>query len=311
MDGSLSPMAKPQEPMEEAYSKAVPAGTEETEPALRASQRVGPPAAVPTASHTGMGKIMFQIRLLLWKRYRELAKQPSEFAKYFAPPILFFAFICLLYGAFTPPVFTDGGIDYFLVPFAFWVFVQKTVVIIMYEKQQKLQESMRMMGLSDTAYWVSYFISEGVVIGFVQSLICALMSLYPPINNGASFGTSFALYFTFSLSATTFSFFLCSFFDTPQTAGQATLGIMLGFYVIFMAFTINLKHKSVQVACCLAPPLALQLGAASFLRSYRYDGGLTTGNISLMMFADIFIYSILAWYFSQVWPSKVRPCVTM
>jgi hypothetical protein len=29
------------------------------------------------------------------------------------------------------------------------------------------------------------------------------------------------------------------------------------------------------------------------------------GNLLLQQFADIFIYSFLAWYFSQVWPSAV------
>ncbi len=83
---------------------------------------------------------------------------------------------------------------------------------------------------------------------------------------------------------------------------------------------------SAQIICCFVPPLALQLGARSFLKSY--EGLPLSGicgimvrnfvfaivafllhplNFSAFLFqvADIFIYSILAWYFSQVWPSKV------
>ena len=43
-----------------------------------------------------------------------------------------------------------------------FVYVQKVLVTLMFEKNFKLQESMRMMGLFDSSYWISYFISDGV-----------------------------------------------------------------------------------------------------------------------------------------------------
>jgi hypothetical protein len=79
-----------------------------------------------------------------------------------------------------------------------------------------------------------------------------------------------------------------------------------GFYVIYISmFTVDnltIPYKDAQVICCLFPPFALQIASGSFLKSYN---GISTATICGIMFADIFIYTGLAWYFSQVWPTKV------
>eukprot|EP01035_Chromulina_nebulosa_P032536 gene32536-43467_t len=249
-------------------------------------------------------KLYFQIKLLLWKRYAESTKSKFDLLKLFLPAVLFFALLLLIYAVFDG-LFDPDGVEPFLVPFAFWIFIQRVVVQIMYEKSTRLQESMRMMGLSDVAYWTSYFISDGVITGFVLSFLCTLFTTGGLFNN-ANFGTILGLLFVFCLSAVPFAFFLTAFFDTPQTSGQATLAILLGFFVVYVVVfavkTYSGSFISAQVVCCLFPPLALQIACGAFQRSYD---GISTGAIGGIMFADIFIYSFLAWYFSQVWPSAV------
>lgn len=272
------------------------------------SPRREEPRLDTSVPRSGADKVAYQIDLLLWKRYKELQKQPFEIAKYMLPPLLFYSFICLIYGAIKPPMFYPGGVALYIVPLAFWMYVQKTVVNIMFEKQNKLQEAMRMMGLSDISYWISYFISEGIVIGLLQSLLGACLSIYEPVFNDGNFFNILGLLFAASLSLTTFAFFLCSFFDTPQTAGQATIAVLLFLYIVFIAVDIHLQSRAAQYLWCLIPPLALQLGCASFLRSYQKRDGLEAFYVSCVMLCDVVLYSILAWYFAQVWPSKVTPC---
>jgi ABC-type multidrug transport system fused ATPase/permease subunit len=74
------------------------------------------------------------------------------------------------------------------------------------------------------------------------------------------------------------------------------------YIAMFMADNLTIGFHSAQIICCLVPPLALQIGSGSFLKSYS---GISTSAICGIMFADIFIYTALAWYFSQVWPTKV------
>lgn len=258
-------------------------------------------------------KITSQLKLLLWKRRVEIFNQKWELVKYLAPPGLFFILMILLYAVFD--LFYDGGIEDYIVPLAFWVFIQKNVVNIMFEKSTRLQESMRMMGLSDTAYWVSYFISDGIVLGFLVTLFCCILSTYGLFNQ-ANFGAIFALLFLFCIASAPFGFFLCSFFDTPQTAGQATLGILLGIiyilfdsffflsltyfhnffyilynylglYVIYIALELSTASVELQTFFSLIPPLALQIGCATFRGSYE---GLSLGSIcGLLVFFSIFL----------------------
>jgi hypothetical protein len=171
-------------------------------------------------------KMFFQIKLLIWKRWCEMTKSKWDVAKVLLPAILFFILMILLYSVVG--VFHGGAVEPFLVPLAFWTFLQRIVVQVMYEKSSRLQESMRMMGLSDSAYWTSYFISDGLLLGVLLSFIGAILSAGGGLFNEANFGDIWGFLLVFCMSAVPFGFFLCSFFDTPQTSGQATLGLLLG-----------------------------------------------------------------------------------
>ena len=253
---------------------------------------------------TFVEKLYFQIQLLIWKRWKESTKDKWDLLKVLLPAMLFFVLLILLYKVFDG-LFYDGGIESFFVPLAFWVFVQRIVVQVMLEKSNKLHESMRMMGLSDVAYYLSYFISDGIILGFLLSFGCTIFTV-GGLFNDANFGTILGLLFSFCLSAVPFSFFLTAFFDTAQSSGQATIGILLGFYVVyivlFTAGTVNFSLHQIQRVCCLFPPLALQIGSGAFLDSYT---GIDISEICGIMIADIPIYIILAWYFQQVRSSDV------
>jgi len=170
-------------------------------------------------------KFVSQVTLLLWKRYREIGKSRWNIIRLVLPPLLFFTLLILLYKGFS--FFNGGGVERFVVPLSFWVYIQRIVIQIMYEKSTRLQESMRMMGLSDLAYWASYFISEGVLIGFMLSFLCTIMTVGGLFNN-ANFGTILGFLFCFCLSSVPFSFFICAFFDTPQSASQFTILSLIG-----------------------------------------------------------------------------------
>eukprot|EP01038_Epipyxis_sp_PR26KG_P007819 gene7819-10621_t len=251
-----------------------------------------------------LDKFFFQIQLLIWKRFKETTKSKWDIVKLILPSISFFVLIILIYNLIKN-LFDPDGVEPFLVPLAFWLFIQRMVVQILNEKATRLQESMRMMGLYDSAYWISYFIYDGIITGFVLSFFCAILSTAGLFNN-ANFGEILGLLFVFCLSAIPFSFFICSFFDTTQTGSQATLGILFGFYIVyvivFLVGELTISYRAAQKICCLFPPLGLQIASGAFLNSYD---GIPTSTIGGILFADIFLYGALAWYFSQVWPSKV------
>lgn len=167
-----------------------------------------------------------QVRLLLWKRYRELLKSGvSEAIRIIGPPVILFALIHLAYN--TLPLFSPGGIEPLLVPFAYFLFVQRTVIQITYEKSNRLHEAMKMMGMVEPAYWISYFISEAILTGFVLAFTSAIVSGGVLFNDG-NFGTVLGMLLVYCLSVVPFCFFVTCFFDSAQTAGQGALGFLIG-----------------------------------------------------------------------------------
>jgi ATP-binding cassette subfamily A (ABC1) protein 5 len=183
------------------------------------------------------------------------------------------------------------------------VLVQRVVIQITYEKSSRLFEFMKMMGLSETAYWLAYFVSESAT-GMLISFVCAIVAMGR--FNDANFGIVLGLLFVYCLSVVPFCFALCSFFDTPETAGQVSLLLQFGMFVTYIILFItnerSISLESAQLACCFFPPLALQIAAGSFLKSYS---GLPLRSICSIMVADIFIYGLLGWYLTKVWPSKL------
>lgn len=76
----------------------------------------------------------------------------------------------------------------------------------------------------------------------------------------------------------------------------------LGSYILVIAADINNESTHLQGVLCLFPPVALQLGCATFRGSFD---GITLGSICGIMIGTIPMYCFLAWYVSQVWPSDV------
>ena len=161
-------------------------------------------------------RIVFsQVRLLCWKRYLEMTRNPTELGKLVGIPCLFFLLVILLYANMSS-LFKYGLIPYgffevFLIPPAFWIVIQRCCVYVMHEKIHKLKESMQMMGLYETSYYISLFITEALMSGFVLSLVTSLFTLYPHFFNNAPYGDIFAVFFVNCLAAIPFALFLCYF----------------------------------------------------------------------------------------------------
>jgi hypothetical protein len=58
------------------------------------------------------------------------------------------------------------------------------------------------------------------------------------------------------------------------------LGLFVIYISMFTANNLTIDYKTAQVICCLVPPLALQIGSGSFLKSYD---GIPTSQICGIM----------------------------
>ncbi|KAJ8536452.1 hypothetical protein K7X08_034853 [Anisodus acutangulus] len=156
------------------------------------------------------------------------------------------------------------GPTFFLAVAMFGFVFQINVLVI--EKELKLRQAMTMMGLYDTAYWLSWFTWEGFIT-LLSSLLIVLFGMMFQfdffLNN--SFPVVFLLFFLFQLNMIGFAFMLSAFIS--KSSSTTTVGFftfIVGFMtqlVTAFGFPYSKKYsKSYRIIWSLFPPDLLAQG---------------------------------------------------
>ena len=126
--------------------------------------------------------------------------------------------------------FLDGGTGLL----GFFIFISYITAVIKLinrlgtDKETKIRESMQMMGLKDTSYWLSWsiaYVSIYLVIAIFGTLIMA-ENIFPMTNGGLVF----VILFLYGLSCMTFSMLIASIFQTAKS------GILVGVLIYFVTY---------------------------------------------------------------------------
>jgi ATP-binding cassette, subfamily A (ABC1), member 3 len=188
---------------------------------------------------------------------------------------------------------------------------------IVSEKEAKLREALKMMGLDGAALTYSW-VAQYLLIFLFQSVVIAL------IGNGNMFRASgfvapFLLFFLFGISSVAFIVFVSVFFTKAKMATTVGVLLFLGLYFVYTGTESDDIDFSLKLASALASPTAfslgikqvavfedqgvgIQLGSTSGLlvRNWTFDA-----SIAMMAF-DTVLYMFLAWYADEVLPSSWR-----
>uniref|UniRef100_H3B6E5 ATP binding cassette subfamily A member 5 n=1 Tax=Latimeria chalumnae TaxID=7897 RepID=H3B6E5_LATCH len=104
------------------------------------------------------------------------------------------------------------------------------LVNVVAEKEEKLEESLKMMGLCSSAFWFSWgFLYLGLV--FVMSILMSVIATFSPLFPHSSCFVIFLLIFLYGVSLISFSFMLSPLFKKSKAAG--TFGY---FFILIFAF---------------------------------------------------------------------------
>ena len=204
----------------------------------------------------------------------------------------------------------------FLVP------VYMVASLILEEKEKKLREGMRMMGLSDGSYYLSW------IIMFLLFVIwnCIVATAITAINvfENTNMFLIFIYLFFYGLATMNSILFLTSFFSTQRT-GQIFITL---FFVISMmlqyAFQEAPGPKSVQIILSIFPNTA-NFFTSQVIWGFQFENyalSFDTVNIEtknytfnlgiLMFFIDFLVYGLLFLYFDKVFPNdygvRRHPC---
>ena len=189
------------------------------------------------------------------------------------------------------------------------LYVLKMVV----EKETRSKEVMKIMGMSEGTYFLSYFVEYFIVniiyafaVGFVSKLT---FNKIPYMY--------FVLYlWLFGLNVFALAFFSQSFMDTTRLALIVSCLIYCLMLFVSAAVYDDKIKKTYKIVAALLPPVNLLLGAFTFGEFERMFYPFKTKDVSenylnyslstcyIMFTADFFIYLFLGYYLQNVIPHE-------
>ncbi|KAI3454641.1 hypothetical protein Pfo_011304 [Paulownia fortunei] len=223
----------------------------------------------------------------------------------------------------------------FFLAIAMFSFVFQISALIT-EKELKLRQAMTMMGLYDTAYWLSWLTWEGIIT-ILSSLFTVLFGMMFQfdffLHN--SFAVVFLLFFLFQMNMTGFAFMLSAFIS--KSASSTTVGyfiFIIGF-ITQLVTTFGFPYsqsfsKTYRTVWSFFPPnlLAAGLNLLSDATATPQDPGVswngrtrcapndtecvvTINDIYIWLVSTSCLWFVLAIYFDNIFPntSGVRKSV--
>ncbi|CAL8346561.1 unnamed protein product [Merluccius merluccius] len=202
-----------------------------------------------------------------------------------------------------------------------WIYsVSMTVKSIVLEKELRLRETLKAMGVANGVIWYTWFIDSFVMMTASTALLTAIIMGGKVLNYSDPI-LVFLFLLTFTV-ATIMQCFLLSVFFNQANLAAACSGVLY--------FTLYLPHllcsawqdritRQMKLAASLLSPVAFGFGT-EYLSRYEEQGlGLQWDNIKSsplegdtysfmtsvgMMLLDAVLYGVLAWYLDNVFPGQ-------
>ena len=181
------------------------------------------------------------------------------------------------------------------------------------EKESKMREGMKMMGLGGGALFGSHMLWYALAYHLPVSLIVSAIAKGSFFKQ-TPFGSTFILFWLFGVSSTAFMYFLSTFFSNAKTASTFCILIFIAAFFPNFAFTATTSIQQKLLASLLCPT-AFGLGintVGSFeSNSAPTDPSVVVNNWSLassigIMVFDTILYCLLGLYVDAVLPGSIR-----
>ena len=209
-----------------------------------------------------------------------------------------------------------GFIFGLLMIIAFCLPVANVIVYLVQEKETKMRESMYMMAMRSDVLWLSWifhFLCLFVPLAILLTIAGSLLFEY------SSPEYVFFYFMTFFLASISYCIFISTLFNKARSAAVAGCLLYFAGYIIYIGVNFGTTiERSTVLAASIHPAAAFCFAALSFqnyedsnigITSYTWTKRGDTVPVSFqdtldMLFIDIFIYAVLAWYFSNTFPSE-------
>ncbi|XP_072455492.1 phospholipid-transporting ATPase ABCA3 [Notamacropus eugenii] len=230
-----------------------------------------------------------------------------------------------------PPFISDSflvAIQYQLPLLLMLSFTYSTLTItraIVQEKERKLKEYMRIMGLSNWLHWSAWFLTFFLLllftVFFMTVLFCVKLEENIAVITNSDPSLVFVFLMCFAISSISFSFMVSTFFNKANLA--AAIGGFLYFFTYIPYFFIGPRYNwmtlNQKLSSCLFSNVAMALGAQLIgkfeakgigiqwkylMKSVNVDDNFTFGHVLIMLLFDSAFYGLVTWYVEAVFPGE-------
>lgn len=139
--------------------------------------------------------------------------------------------------------------------------LHRMIMRIVSEKQTKIREVMRMMGLSDINYWLSWFIFYTCIVTIISlvstGILCSNVFKY------SNWGLIFIFFWGFGISLFGYIIFIQSLFTNPRTA--SIVSILIYFFTSFADYAVNNNYLAEyrKILASILPTIAMSRAIAN------------------------------------------------
>ncbi|XP_028404446.1 ATP-binding cassette sub-family A member 1-like [Dendronephthya gigantea] len=200
-----------------------------------------------------------------------------------------------------------------------WIYsVGMIIKTIVHEKETRLKEVMKVMGLTNSVHWLAWFITS-VIMMMITTILLVMVLKFGDILQYSDPSVIFVFFFVFTISTIMFCFLISVFFSRANVAAACGGLIYLTTYLPYVILTIFEENvnKSHLIASCLLSPTAFGIACRYFARfeeqgiglqwnnlysSPVYGDEFSVGGAMNMLIVDAFIYGLFTWYIEAVFP---------
>jgi ATP-binding cassette, subfamily A (ABC1), member 3 len=180
------------------------------------------------------------------------------------------------------------------------------------EKESKARESMKMMGLNDFSYWLSWWVYYLIIVTVISALVIIVLSFN--VLKYSNRGLVFLFFWIYGLSLFGLAVFLQSFFSKARVA--AITGTLVYFGSSFVNAAVgdpSVKMGSKSFATLLTT-VGVSLGANNLAQFESSGIGLQANNMmtvyqnySLSSCLIVMVISLFLFFFIGIWLDNVLP----
>uniref|UniRef100_A0A668AI68 ATP binding cassette subfamily A member 3 n=1 Tax=Myripristis murdjan TaxID=586833 RepID=A0A668AI68_9TELE len=196
---------------------------------------------------------------------------------------------------------------------------------VVQEKERKLKEYMRMMGLSNWLHWsawfLMFFLFLSISVFFVTLLFWIQVSPKGAVLTYSDPTLVFVFLLAFTVATINFSFMISAFFSRANVAAAAGGFIYFLSYLpyLFLWPRYDLLSHAQKVSACLISNVAMAMGAqligmfegkgtgiqwSNLFDSVTVDDDFSLAQVLGLLLFDAVLYGLVAWYMEAVFPGE-------